>query len=172
MESPQNLQLVLAGFSGAGKSSVLRALERELKGFHCSDLDQLTSQGFQTVAEMIQQVGWEKFRAAEVKALENALNQGGRQVIALGGGALTEGWPILEQFYHVKVVYLECPFEICWQRIQLHTEERPLVQKGEAAMRELFEQRKPLFEKAHHRVDATLPLPEVVLAIRRLTLLA
>ncbi len=172
MESPQNLQLVLVGFSGAGKSSVLRALGHELKGFLCRDLDQLTSKGYKSVAEMIQLVGWEKFRAAEVEALERALNEGGAQVLALGGGTLTEGWPILEQFYHVKVVYLECPFELCWQRIQQHTEERPLVQQGEAAMRELFKQRKPLYEKAHHRVDATLPLSDVVLAIQRLTLLA
>ena len=118
----------------------------------------------------MQKEGWSGFRARELAQLKQVLARPDGFVLALGGGTLEQGWAAIDQS-KVLVVHLDCPFETCWQRISGGTE-RPLVGLGEAALRKLYEERKPLYQRSLLRVDSTQSPDEVALAILRLTGLA
>src|SRR5690606_37283831 len=79
---PANLLLV--GFSGAGKSSVGRAVAREL-GLPFVDLDEaIVQRSGRSIPELFRQEGEAAFRRWEMETLAEVLARGG-QVIALGG---------------------------------------------------------------------------------------
>ncbi len=164
-------RLILAGMSGAGKSSVLRALGAHLPHYRCVDLDDLAGAGFPSIGALVNQLGWPAFRAREKAALESVLRSPGPWVLALGGGALVEGHELVSRA-GATAVYLQCPFEICWQRIQHDPSHRPLVSAGRDELAQRFFERRPLFEALPHRVDATAPTEQVALAILRLVGLA
>ena len=170
MKTPQAQHVLLAGFSGSGKTTVLREIARLLPEKACLDLDLLVAADFASVGEIVQKEGWSGFRARELAQLKIVLARPDGFVMALGGGTLEQGWAAIDQS-KVLVVHLACPFEICWQRISGGTE-RPLVGLGEAALRRVFEERKPLYQRCSLRVDATQSPDEVALAILRLTGLA
>lgn len=170
MKTPQSQHVLLAGFSGAGKTTVLRELARLLPQRPCLDLDELVIAGQGSVTEIVAKEGWSGFRAQELAQLKLVLGRPQGVILALGGGTLAQGWGVIDQNL-VNVIHLECPFETCWQRIA-DGSERPLVQLGEEALRKLFEERKPLYQRCQLRVDATQSPDEVALAILRLTGLA
>lgn len=170
MKTPQAQHVLLAGFSGSGKTTVLAELVRFLPQVACLDLDQLIVQGHTSVAAIVEKVGWPGFRKRELNELKTVLARSEGVILALGGGTLELGWPVIESA-GVRVVHLDCPFETCWQRIATGTE-RPLVQQGEAALRRLFEERKPLYQRCQLRVDATRSPRDVALAIMNATGLA
>ncbi len=171
MESPHGPdKILLAGFSGAGKSTVLRELAKAGAGRFRSfiDLDRETlGTEFPDVARLVAVLGWEGFRAREEKALRRLLRAPGPAVIALGGGTLERGWEVLAEYPEARVCHLDCPFDLCWRRLRGDAQVRPLAQGGEQAMRDLYQRRVPLYARADWRVDATQTPEEVALAILR-----
>lgn len=85
MKSVPN-KLLIAGFSGAGKSTVLRELiglaPAEFMAF--LDLDVLVRGPYTDVASYVAKYGWEKFRETELNKLEEILNSTEKSVVALG----------------------------------------------------------------------------------------
>jgi len=138
---------------GAGKSTVAAALALAL---HRSmvDLDQfLAEREGRSVPLMIDESGEEYFRRAETRALREALEDKRARVIALGGGT----WTIarnrdLIQAHEGQTIWLDAPFELCWQRITLAGDTRPLARDREKAQR-LFHARRALYELAALRVQ-------------------
>ena len=169
MKTPPSKHILLAGFSGAGKSTALAELRRLLPVIPCLDLDALVSDD---VASFIQHQGWPAFRKRETEMLDKTLQQNNPVVLALGGGALEQGWAVINQYPSAQVVHLDCPFEVCWGRIQTQPGLRPLAQQGEAKMRALFEERKVQYAHCRLKVDATQSPEDVALAILRHTGLA
>lgn len=170
MKSPE-LKLVLAGFSGAGKTTVLAELQRQRPDIKTLDLDQLLAPGEVPLSKMIEKWGWEEFRAREKQALADVLKMPAPWILALGGGSLGHGLGLLQQSDAV-VIHLDCPFEVCWQRIQETSTTRPLVAQGKEALCKLFSERKEQFDQVTKKVDATRSPAEVALAILRLVGLA
>ena len=146
---PANLLLV--GFSGAGKSSVGRAVAREL-GLPFVDLDEaIVQRSGRSIPELFRQEGEAAFRRWEMETLAEVLARGG-QVIALGGGAWTQ--PQARQLLGPAdvAVWLDLPFGQAWQRIAGHPG-RPLVEGlGEAGLARLYEERRPAYALADHRI--------------------
>ena len=163
----QTSKLLLAGFSGAGKSTVLRELAAlagsEFTAF--TDLDVLVRGDFNTVASFVAKKGWEAFRAEELRQLETVLASPEKTVIALGGGSLENAWPLIKKFPEAKVCHLDCPFAMLWERLGYDTEERPLAKDGQEVMAKLYLKRQPLYQKADFSVKATGTPREVALAI-------
>jgi shikimate kinase len=144
-------KIVIAGFSGAGKSSFLREISRVApQDWVFGDLDELVVQEYgdpsRPLSEWIEEWGWERFRSYEEESLRKWLTDSGKGVLSLGGGALTEeNLPLISQ--KARVLVLEVDFETSWRRLSMDVELRPLALKGENYMRYLFEKRQKIFEK-------------------------
>ena len=129
------------------------------------DLDELVQGKDGSVATFVARHGWEAFRLEEEKQLEKALRSPQPLVLALGGGTLERGWPIIHKFDSVQVCHLQVPFEACWQRLAYDEEDRPLARDGRAVMAALYEKRQKAYLAANFSVDGTRPPGEVALAI-------
>lgn len=144
--------IVIIGFMGCGKTAVARALARRLD-LPIVDLDDvIAKQHGRTAAELIREDGEPVFRSIETKVLHQLLESGERSVISLGGGAwIPEANRRLIAQYSGVSVWLDTPFELCWQRIEASSEDRPLGRTREQA-EQLFRARQPVYQQATIRL--------------------
>lgn len=151
----------ICGFSGAGKSTILKeiASHSEVK-LNCIDLDDHIflnhGHGYEKLGDFIEAVGLDHFRALEFSTLMS-LNMNDNQLVSLGGGALNEqtigilsGW---------SGFWLNTDFDTCWERIS-QDESRPLARLGKEGMRELYSQRLIMF-KGYPKLVSILQLIEI-----------
>lgn len=152
--------IVITGFMGCGKTEVARrlALRRQLP---LIDLDhEIAKREGRTAAQLIVEEGEPAFRKIEADTLREVL-EGGIAIVALGGGAWISKTNREQIDEHGGVsVWLDTPFELCWQRIEASPEDRPLGRSREQA-EELYLLRKPVYQlaairlpvMAHYTVD-------------------
>ena len=151
----------------SGKSTVGPVLaERMQRPF--IDLDRLIeAQSGGTIFDLIQREGEAHFRQVETQTLAEAAH-GEPAVIAPGGGAITrpENRTLMQQ--NGLVIWLDAPFELCWQRIQQDGVTRPLA-PDEATARARYEQRLPLYQSAalHIAIHPAQSAAEIVAACLR-----
>ncbi|PYS22206.1 MAG: shikimate kinase [Acidobacteria bacterium] len=130
-----NRRIVILGFMGCGKTTVARELARQL-GCSFVDLDFfINERSGRSSAEIIQQDGEDSFRDLETLALRDVLQDKQTRVIALGGGT----WTIpanrtLIALHDCLSVWLDAPFELCWERINAGRTVRPLARDRETAL--------------------------------------
>ncbi|MEP6569767.1 MAG: shikimate kinase [Acidobacteriota bacterium] len=145
-------QIVIIGFMGTGKTTVAQELGRRL---NCAsvDLDELITKGEgRSPGEIIDHDGESRFRELETQHLREVLENESARVIAVGGGA----WTIavnrrLIADHKAISVWLDAPFELCWQRIEAGGEVRPLARSRDLAER-LYAARQPFYELADARI--------------------
>ena len=156
--------IVITGFMGCGKTEVARALAARL-GVAMIDLDQhILGQHGRTAAQLIVEDGEPAFRAIETSALSKLLEKKTAGVIALGGGAwITAENRRLIDAHGGLSVWLDVPFDICWQRIAASSQDRPLGRTREEA-EERYRQRRTVYQMAsiHLAVMAHEHLENVV----------
>ena len=146
-----------------GKSEVARrlALRRQLRMI---DLDhEIASQTGRTAAQLIIEEGEPAFRRIETATLREVLEIG-IAIVALGGGAwITEANRNLISEHRGVSVWLDTPFELCWQRIEASSEDRPLGRSRDQA-EQLYRQRRPVYQLATIRLPvlAHEPLEKLV----------
>ena len=145
--------IVITGFMGCGKTEVARALARRLD-LTLFDLDQtIFEQQGRTAAELIVEEGESAFREIETNTLRKLLENGDAGVISLGGGAwITAANRDLISQHHGVSVWLDTPFELCWQRIEASGDDRPLGRTREQA-EELYQLRQPIYRLASLHVQ-------------------
>lgn len=148
-------RIVIVGFMGCGKTTVARALAARLD---CGllDLDAVVAaQQRMSVPDLISERGEPGFRDAETAALQLVLDRQTPRIIALGGGAWTlERNRNLINGHGCWSVWLDAPFELCWQRISAHLDPRPLAPE-EPTARSLYRERHPLYSRASLRIAVT-----------------
>jgi shikimate kinase len=150
---PGNIFLV--GLMGAGKTSVGRVLAKRLrKSFYDTDheIERATGVKIPLIFEIEGEAG---FRARESKMLGELVRRVDI-VLATGGGAVLceDNRRLLAE--HGTVVYLRAAPRDLWHRTR-HDRNRPLLQTADplAKLRELFEQRDPLYRDIAHLVVDT-----------------
>lgn len=151
-------KILIAGFSGAGKSTFLKAVAMDTPfGWdHFDDLDSLIAKKYKSdVHTIIQLEGWDKFREKERATLAEWLKGDYFGVLALGGGTLTkEIYPSLNLMKPVRIVHLHSDFETCWKRVnEPLAPVRPLVQKGKAELQKAYAEREPIFALIPWRIE-------------------
>ena len=151
-----NRRIVLVGFMGCGKTTVAQELARKLDG-PSIDLDTfITETQGSSPAQIIKRDGETAFRLIETSALEDLLKRPEVAVIALGGGA----WTIpanrrLVENQSCLSIWLDAPFELCWQRIDHGDYQRPLAPDRETA-KERYESRRADYALAELRVEVSV----------------
>lgn len=158
------MKLIITGFMGCGKTQVARELARRLN-LEMVDLDEsITNRVGRSPAQLIVDDGEAAFRSIESEVLRGLLEIQGEGVIALGGGAwIQERNRELIARYGYLSVWLDAPFEICWERIEASGDERPLGRTREQAQA-LFDRRRAIYQltEIHIPVMAADGLEEVV----------
>lgn len=147
--------IVITGFMGAGKTAVAAVLARKL---NCPiiDLDDfLSEREGRTPQAIIEEDGEQGFREIESAALREVLEKGAAVgVIALGGGT----WTIADNralihMHGARTVWLDAPFELCWQRIKSGNKRlRPLARDLDSA-RALYDARRTFYQRAALRIQ-------------------
>jgi shikimate kinase len=146
-------RLVILGFMACGKTTVARELARQ-RECEFVDLDSFINEhNGRSPAEIIQRDGEEKFRETETLALRDVLQNKDVRIIALGGGT----WTIpanrtLIALHDCETVWLDAPFELCWQRITASKLIRPLA-PGEEIARSRYELRRGEYAHADRRIE-------------------
>ena len=140
---------------GCGKTAVAKILAAELKR-EMVDLDQrITNLQGRTPAALISEEGEQSFRSIETQTLDELLQSGFEGVISLGGGCWIQSTNrALLAESRVMTVWIDTPFEVCWQRIEAAQEVRPLARTKEQA-KALFDRRRGIYELADIRISTS-----------------
>ncbi|MBN2563443.1 MAG: shikimate kinase [Phycisphaerae bacterium] len=154
------MNLILVGYRGSGKSTVGSFLAKRL-GWTFVDLDALVVQrAGRTVAQIFAQEGEAGFRRRE-RDTWLSIRKSNRQVIALGGGALTDP-DIRAKVKRIgKVVWLRAPAAVLWSRINQDVQSpdtRPDLTRGGGLteIEALLKHREPLYRRAADQVVDTV----------------
>ncbi len=161
-------QIFLVGFMACGKTTVGPLLAEKL-GRPFIDLDVLiAAQAGCTIFEFVQQQGEAAFRELEAAELLRVA-QGPLAVIAPGGGAITIESNRAAMRRYGQTLWLNTPFEVCWQRIVNDGTTRPLA-PDETTARARYESRLPLYQASDLRLainpnDSPEMTAEIALAL-------
>ena len=138
--------VVLIGMPGAGKSTLGIVLAKILnKNFIDADLV-IQNQTDRTLQKIIDAMGPEGFIEIENAVLRDL--QAENSVIATGGSAVYSDEAMKHMADIGTIIYLEISFDSLKERLG-DLQERGVVLKGGVSMslRELYDERKPLYEK-------------------------
>ena len=153
-------RIILIGYMGAGKTTVGKALSKEL-GIIFYDLDwYIESRMRKTVSEIFAERGEEGFRKIEYNMLHEVA-EFEDVIISCGGGTpcFFDNMDYLNQ--QGQVVYLKADPEVLYKHLMMAKVERPLI-KGKshdellAFIREQLEKREPFYSKARYTLDVSL----------------
>ena len=149
-------RILLCGFMGSGKTSVGQALAFRLRwDFVDTDL-MIEKHQKKSIPQIFQEQGEEAFRQMEAETAR-LLGRRKRVVISTGGGFMTRPETVAALKESSKgfesVIFLDCSFETCYQRIR--TSDRPLVKKNTPeGLKEIFDRRRKLYLAA---ADVVIP---------------
>jgi shikimate kinase len=145
---------------GAGKTTIGRALSKEL-GLPFYDLDwYIENRRHKTVPELFNELGEETFRKIEYNMLHEVA-EFEDVIISCGGGTPCFFDNIDYMNQQGKVVYLKATPEVLYKHLLMAKTERPLL-KGKGAdeliayIREHLNEREPYYSKARYTLDVSL----------------
>ena len=159
------VNLYLVGYRCTGKSSVGRLLS-DAMGWTFVDMDnELQAEEGRDVQQIVEDQGWAYFRRAETNLLQR-LSRGSRQVIATGGGVVTNPGNVTLMHGSGKVVWLHASPNNIAQRMAADSNtggQRPPL-RGRDSIGEIeviLAERLPLYQQAmHFQVDTDGLSPE------------
>jgi len=154
-------RIILAGFMGAGKSTVGRLLAARLD-WEFLDLDtHLENRTGSTIPDLFSRYGEPHFRRLESTALASALSRS-NTVLALGGGAPEEltNRLLIEQTPATFAIFLDAPFPTLFDRCMLQDISRPVL--ADPSLAEVrFARRRPIYSRlAQLIVETSTQSPE------------
>ena len=153
-------RIILIGYMGAGKTTIGKALSKEL-GVVFYDLDwYIESRMRKTVSQIFAERGEEGFRKIEHNMLHEVA-EFEDVIISCGGGTpcFFDNMDYLNQ--QGQVVYLKADPEVLYKHLMMAKTERPLI-KGKSHdelltfIREQLEKREPFYSKARYTLDVNL----------------
>ena len=153
-------RIILIGYMGAGKTTIGKALSKEL-GIIFYDLDwYIESRMRKTVSEIFAERGEEGFRKIEYNMLHEVA-EFEDVIISCGGGTpcFFDNMDYLNQ--QGLTVYLKAEPEVLYKHLQMAKVERPLL-KGKSKeelltfIKEQLEKREPFYTMARYTLDVSL----------------
>lgn len=152
---------VLIGIPGAGKSTIGKHLARILEvDFRDTDSDVEKSEGM-SISDIFVQLGEPAFRELERNAVIKAINEHDG-VLALGGGAVMDP-KTQEALVGQTVVWLDVSLADAAHRVGLNTSRPLLLGNVRSTLKNLMDQRSPIYRKVStHRVETSGLTPSAV----------
>lgn len=145
-----NRPVVLIGPMGVGKTTIGKKLAKRL-AVTFVDTDVIITKAHGDIAEIFANEGESVFRDYEELAVRQALQT--NQVVATGGGAVLSGTN-QRALESATVIYLST--NGLHMRSRLANGNRPLLKNGMSDWKEIYEARKPLYERlASFEIDTS-----------------
>lgn len=135
--------IVLIGIMGSGKTTIGRAVAERLQ-LSFIDLDQYIETKWGSIPSLFEK-GEEYFRDIETQAVQ-AVSELDGAVIATGGGVVKRAENISLLKKKGCLFFLDRPLEDILEDIE--TSNRPLLKDGKNRLKEVFQERYPLYRKA------------------------
>lgn len=154
------IRIILIGYMGAGKTTIGKALAKELN-IPFYDLDwYITSRMRKTVAQIFEERGEEGFRQIEHNMLHEVA-EFEDVIISCGGGTPCFFDNIDYMNRQGQVVYLKVEPETLYKHLMMSKNDRPLLRGKSheeliAFIREQLEKRELFYNKARYTLDVTL----------------
>jgi len=153
-------RIILIGYMGAGKTTLGKALSKEM-GIIFYDLDwYIENRMHKTIAQIFAERGEEGFRKIEYNLLHEVA-EFEDVIISCGGGTPCFFDNIDYLNRQGQVVYLKASPEVLYDHLLMGKAERPLI-KGKspeeliAFIREQLQKREPFYSKARYTLDVNL----------------
>jgi len=125
------MRVFLVGYMGAGKSSVGAALAKVLNSRFIDTDDWIEARCCKTITQIFNDLGEEEFRAKEKECLEFLIDQDDF-VLATGGGLPCHN-NLMELMNEMgETVFLDATEETLLKRLELQTEQRPLLHSNQS----------------------------------------
>ena len=119
------------------------------RGVSCYEIDELLeSKWGRSIADVVEENGWEKFREEEFLMVKSIVNEP-VGIISAGAGFFTTEEKVEFSLKHFEVLYLEVPIDELFKRLNTPEEraKRPLLSEGDLRLKleQLFEERKRFY---------------------------
>lgn len=152
--------IIIIGYMGAGKTTVGKALAKEL-GVMFYDLDwYIESRMRKTVKQIFEEMGEERFRHIEHNMLHEVA-EFENVVVSCGGGTpcFYDNMDYMNQAG--ETIYLKASPETLHAHLKMGKGVRPLLlnktpEEVDVFIREQLQQREPFYEKAKHIIDVNV----------------
>lgn len=152
--------IIIIGYMGAGKTTVGKALAKEL-GVMFYDLDwYIESRMRKTVKQIFEEMGEERFRHIEHNMLHEVA-EFENVVVSCGGGTpcFYDNMDYMNQAG--ETIYLKASSETLHAHLKMGKGVRPLLlnktpEEVDVFIREQLQQREPFYEKAKHIIDVNV----------------
>jgi XRE family aerobic/anaerobic benzoate catabolism transcriptional regulator len=155
-------RIALIGLRGAGKSTLGRALARDLTLPFVELNTAIETEAGMTLNEVFSLYGQPGFRRLERRCLDNFITQHESAVITVGGGIVSETDTFNLLLMNCFTVWVKAAPEEHMARVVAQGDMRPMEGNAEAMedMRRILATREPLYSKADFVLDTTARQPE------------
>ncbi len=142
--------ILLVGMPGSGKTTKARQLAVE-RGVPCYEVDELLELKWgRSIAEFVEEQGWEKFREEEFSMVKSIVNEP-VGIISAGAGFFTTDEKVEFSLKYFEVLYLEVSIDELFSRLNTPVEraKRPLLSEGDLRfkLQELLKERERFYLK-------------------------
>ncbi|PGS48918.1 shikimate kinase [Bacillus sp. AFS041924] len=143
--------IYLVGFMGCGKTTVGKELAKRVNNKFLDLDEEIVSQTGKSIPDLFNEFGESGFRDIETKVLKSLSSK--KMIISTGGGIILRDENIGFMKERGKIIYLETPIELIYERIHLDSNRPNAVNRSLDDLTHLFQSRESQYKKADFKIS-------------------